>query len=83
MNLLYQWIDQRGYRPAWNHTVRFKRKLHEEALSKGVKIRVPYSMLRGYHRATRSFILTPRLTQTDSTPLSGPVRISERGDITS
>ena len=40
MNLLYQWIDQRGYRPAWNHTVRFKRKLHEEALSK-VELEVP------------------------------------------
>ena len=40
VNLLYQWIDQRGYRSAWNHTVRFKWKLHEDALTK-IEVEVP------------------------------------------
>ena len=40
VNLLYKWIDQRGYRPAWEYTIRFKRKLYEEALSK-VEAEVP------------------------------------------
>jgi hypothetical protein len=40
VNLLYQWIDARDYRDAWDYTVRFKRKLHEEALGK-VELKVP------------------------------------------
>ena len=40
VNLLYQWIDARGYRDAWAYTIRFKRKLHEEALGK-VELQVP------------------------------------------
>jgi hypothetical protein len=40
VNLLYRWIAVRGHRPAWEYTVRFKRKLHEEALGK-VELQVP------------------------------------------
>ena len=40
VSLLYKWIDARGYRDAWAYTTRFKRKLHEEALSK-VELEVP------------------------------------------
>jgi hypothetical protein len=34
VNLLYKWIDARGYRDAWDHTVRFKEQLRQDALTK-------------------------------------------------
>ena len=40
VNLLYKWIDARGYRDAWDHTVRFKERLRQDALTK-VELDVP------------------------------------------
>ena len=40
VNLLYKWIDARGYRDAWDHTVRFKERLRQDALNK-VELDVP------------------------------------------
>jgi hypothetical protein len=34
VSLLYKWIDARGYRDAWDYTVRFKQKLRQDALDK-------------------------------------------------
>jgi len=40
VSLLYKWIDARGYRDAWDHTVRFKERLRQDALNK-VELDVP------------------------------------------
>jgi hypothetical protein len=37
---LHKWIDARGYRDAWDHTVRFKERLRQDALNK-VELDVP------------------------------------------
>ena len=40
VNILYKWIDERGFRHVWDFAVRYKRKLHKEALSQ-VELEVP------------------------------------------
>ena len=40
VSLLYKWIDARGYRDAWDYTVRFKERLRQDALNK-VELDVP------------------------------------------
>ena len=40
VSLLYKWIDAKGYRDAWDHTVRFKERLRQDALNK-VELDVP------------------------------------------
>ncbi len=40
VSVFYAWIDARGYRDAWDYTVRFKQKLRQDALDK-VELEVP------------------------------------------
>ena len=40
VSVFYAWIDARGYRDAWDYTVRFKQKLRQDALDK-VELAVP------------------------------------------
>ena len=40
VSVFYAWIDARGYRDAWDYTVRFKQKLRQDALGK-VELEVP------------------------------------------
>ena len=39
-NLLYAWLNKRGFRHVWDFAVRYKRKAHEDALRR-VELEVP------------------------------------------
>ena len=40
VSLPYKWIDARGYRDAWDHSVRFKERLRQDELNR-VELDVP------------------------------------------